>query len=294
MAHLVNETVDKKLEVPRAWTVAYCVLIPKPGGEGQRPISISSTKWRGVTRALLATLAPWILQWLPDGVCGGVPTRTAEELLEVLQAELHEAHADKPVHAASIDLSNCFDRICPWLALEVADEMNMPGGITAMLRSFYSRLTVIYRNKDTTEAEGFQRTHGLLQGDSFSSLLIAMITSVWHEDIAANTGAIPCVFVDDRLIITNDVDTMRNAICITELLTATAASSGMWEKDRSRQPILNCLQASLTLWRKLTGCLSSAGISEWISTSRNRNRRLVVCVRNTALNVTEACCAGLR
>ena len=84
---------------------------------------------------MVRNLTPWIEEWCPDTVVGGIPGRDADELHQMFNAALERSreHQDAAkLMGASVDLSKCFDRVSPEMVIRVAEMMGLPKSIAEM------------------------------------------------------------------------------------------------------------------------------------------------------------------
>lgn len=132
LAQLVNDCVRYKVPLPQAWTKTWVVLVNKSDG-GVRPINTASQDWRTIGAVMLSRCNAWLADVLPAGIA------SAEQ-------------EGERICVASIDLSNRFDNIDPYQALQIASHMGMPDEIYNLLESFYMRVEVCFR------ASGKRRT----------------------------------------------------------------------------------------------------------------------------------------
>ena len=215
LADYVNWIAHNGKDIPQSWRYTFCRLIPKPTG-GKRPISIASAVWRAVTHCQLSCISEWIKGWLPSQICGGVPGRSGEELLERIDRFIEDTGEDSPMFMGAIDLVKCFDSISPEMAIQTAKLIGLPAPLVNMLESFYKELWVLFRTGSTTDTQFDERTYGLLHGDAFSNLLLAIIMAIWSEEVSESKADFHGCFVDDRVIATRSPQRWQEAVRITE------------------------------------------------------------------------------
>ena len=76
-----------------------------------------------------------------------MPGKSGEELLAALDTALESGE----LSAVSIDMSKCFDRVSPYLATQVMEKLGLPTGTCSVMRQYYHKMEVIFKNKTTAE-----------------------------------------------------------------------------------------------------------------------------------------------
>ena len=142
LADLCNAIIGRGLELPDAWVQVRTVLLPKPGEDGARPISIAAAAWRLMGTALLGNMTGWIWSWAAKEICGGIPGREADDIHEEFQMDMERILDDHDMIGGKIDLSKAFDRVSPRMCIRVLEELGMCKEIGDLLRQFYDRIKV--------------------------------------------------------------------------------------------------------------------------------------------------------
>ena len=71
----------------------------------------------------------------------------------------------------SLDYVSCFDKIDPYLAIQILRQLGLPEAIVAPLVDLYER-TVVYSRVSSATEDIFQPTVGIIQGCAMTAILI--------------------------------------------------------------------------------------------------------------------------
>ena len=85
------------------------------------------------------------------------------------------------------------------------------------IAKFYAKMKVLFKTKGTYGSQWESRSHGLIQGDSWSAVLLAMIMTLWAlsmKEECPNTAF--GVFVDDRIWFTQSYEEWEKAAALTK------------------------------------------------------------------------------
>ena len=183
---------------PRVWGDIVVALLDKDDGS-QRPLSIASALWRTGATAMVRQMEPWINQWAPLELSGGLPDRTAA----YVHARLAQAFDDKKEHeqvgAVFEDLSKAFDNVDVGQCLAIWRRLGAPENLLALIRSFYSNARRLFTCKGWLAPGWVKAAHSLLQGCPFSTILLGALMACWVRHVKGTVPAINIgVFVDDR------------------------------------------------------------------------------------------------
>ena len=109
-----------------AWVEARVRSIPKTDG-GMRPITVAAAAWRLFAGEVVAELTLWTQQLLREDVTC-VPGKGLDVSIQSFEEGLEEfEEGDLHVAGAAIDQSKCSDNICPFMAVNAAEYLGMPG-----------------------------------------------------------------------------------------------------------------------------------------------------------------------
>ena len=90
--------------------------------------------------ASLTQMVPWIDEWVHPGLHGGLPTICGEDLLNEFMAELQESVLQgEEFFGSKEDLSKCFDRVSPEVAIALFEQLGADLGICHVCFSFMTK-----------------------------------------------------------------------------------------------------------------------------------------------------------
>ena len=183
---------------PAVWADIVVALLDKDDGS-QRPLSIASALWRIGATCIVRQLAPWINQWAPFELSGGLPDRTAA----YVHARLAQAFEDKSkreqIGAVFEDLSKAFDNVDVGQCLAIWRKLGAPTSLLAMIRDFYQKAKRLFTCKGWASPAWTKALHSLLQGCPFSTILIGALMACWVKHVKGKVPGVQIgVFVDDR------------------------------------------------------------------------------------------------
>ncbi|CAE8687780.1 unnamed protein product, partial [Polarella glacialis] len=200
LAEVWNLVLDGA-ELPEPWLEVRCVLIPKAEG-GVRPISVAALAWRIGMASVLRMVQPWVEQWAPEELVGGLSKRSADELHERLQSAIADALARRATLAgAKLDVKKCFDSVKPDQACYIWRRLGAPEQLVSVISRFYSGHRRWMEWQGACARAPVSCTRGLLQGCPASGLLLAAMMAVWTEHLRQECPDVEVgVFVDDRTL----------------------------------------------------------------------------------------------
>ncbi|CAK8995424.1 LINE-1 retrotransposable element ORF2 protein (ORF2p) (Long interspersed element-1) (L1) (Retrovirus-related Pol polyprotein LINE-1) [Includes: Reverse transcriptase [Durusdinium trenchii] len=144
--------------LPSQWAQVRCVLIPKD--VGFRPISIACLAWRLGISCILHQLPPWIDQWAPPELVGGLKARSST----IVHDDLHEALQESTLFGAKIDVAKCFDHVNIEQAFIVWEKFGAPAKVVNILKCFYRMQVKSFEWQGFCSRERIRCTRGILQG----------------------------------------------------------------------------------------------------------------------------------
>ena len=183
---------------PKVWGDIVVALLDKDDGS-QRPLSIASALWRIGATAIVRQMEPWINNWAPLELAGGLPDRTAAYVHARLAQAFDDKKANEHVGAVFEDLSKAFDNVDVGQCLAIWWRMGAPENLLAMIRNFYAHARRLFTCKGWLTPGWIKAAHSLLQGCPFSTILLGALMACWVRHVKERVPAICIgVFVDDR------------------------------------------------------------------------------------------------
>eukprot|EP00435_Cladocopium_sp_Y103_P054690 s2232_g17.t2 len=193
--------------LPPQWTQARCVLIPKD--VGFRPISVACLAWRIGISALLHQLSPWIDQWAPPELVGGLKARSSVTVHE----DLHSALQGRTLYGAKIDVAKCFDHVNIEQALLVWERLGAPAKVVRILRCFCRVQTKTFEWQGFCSRDSIRCTRGILQGCPSSCGLLAGLMAVWCRYVQQHSPRVQLsVYIDDRTLWCHERQPLQTAL----------------------------------------------------------------------------------
>ena len=179
------------------------VLTPKPGGTGERPLSIPTIRDRVVQTAVKLVLEPIFEADFDEAAHGYRPRKSALEAVH----KVHRALDERRTHVGDADLSKYFDTIphaelMKYLARRISD-----GKILQLLNKW---LKVPVEEKDERGGRrvtgGKKARRGTPQGGVISPLLANLymhrfIKAFRKSNLAEKFGAVPINYADDFVVL---------------------------------------------------------------------------------------------
>ena len=90
---------------------------------------------------------------------GGLPGRDAEDFYHQFLADLENADSDDTIVGGKVDLSKCFDRMGPKLAIRVLRRLGLPDCIAALLQQFYDKATAWFQDRGKVDPKTLRWQH---------------------------------------------------------------------------------------------------------------------------------------
>ena len=181
--------------LPSQWAQVRCVLIPKD--VGFRPISIACLAWRLGISCILHQLPPWIDQWAPPELVGGLKARSST----IVHDDLHEALQESTLFGAKIDVAKCFDHVNIEQAFIVWEKFGAPAKVVNILKCFYRMQVKSFEWQGFCSRERIRCTRGILQGCPRSCALLAGLMTVWCRYVQQQSPSVQLsVYIDDRTL----------------------------------------------------------------------------------------------
>eukprot|EP00438_Fugacium_kawagutii_P015483 Skav232944 [mRNA] locus=scaffold1860:13657:17073:- [translate_table: standard] len=194
LSELWNRILDIGI-LPSQWAQVRCVLIPKD--VGFRPISIACLAWRLGISSLMHQLSPWIDQWAPPELVGGLKARSST----IVHDDLHDALQGRTLFGAKIDVAKCFDHVNVEQALLVWEKLGAPAKVVKVLERFYRLQVKSFEWQGFCSRERIRCTRGILQGCPSSCALLAGLMTVWCRYVQQQSPSVQLsVYIDDRTL----------------------------------------------------------------------------------------------
>lgn len=186
--------------IPTAWASIRVVLIDKVGG-GTRPLGIAALAWRLGASLIQTQLGPWIEDWAPNFLTGGLPGRGLLDSHASFAFAVETAmHIEGGITCVSEDLAKAFDSISPAQALAVLVYLGLHPQVAGIIVAFYCASRRIFTMDGAVASEWIVTTRSLLQGCPFSALLMAAIMLVWVTCFVLRIPrARVSTYLDDRI-----------------------------------------------------------------------------------------------
>lgn len=205
-------------ELPRAWTTANIVPIPKPGqNDKYRPISLTSTMCKTLERILLNRLL-YKIGRLDVGVNGFIRHRSTANCLANYFAN------DKAKTTVFLDIEKAFDRAQPLVILEELIKLGVKGKLLTWIQRYLTGRTarVIFQG----HASGCKLLeNGTPQGGVLSPMLFNVLMNVLAQlNYPAGTQHIG--YADDVVLQTSGENSTRNMQQALDALTAKCEEIG--------------------------------------------------------------------
>jgi RNA-directed DNA polymerase len=200
------------------------VMIPKPGGAGQRPLGIPTIRDRVVQTAAVLVLEPIFEADFDEAAYGYRPQRSALEAVRTVHQAIDEGHTD----IVDADLSKYFDTI-PHSALMTCVARRVSDGRMLHLLKMWLKAPV-----EETDARGHRRmsggkkaTRGTPQGGVASPLLANIymhrfIKAFRKYGLDRRYGAVLVTYADDFVVLCR-----HDAAAVLETTRRWMASIGL-------------------------------------------------------------------
>eukprot|EP00435_Cladocopium_sp_Y103_P001287 s1514_g1.t1 len=187
--------------VPSQWKHIRIALLTKPDG-GKRPLAIAALAWRLGMATVMKALRPWILNWIPPELCGGVPAKGIHDVHAVMFQHLQSCrNSNSPFAGCKADVRKCFDSVVPATALTVWKHLGAPDGVLHVLTDFYTQQQRWFSIQNCVAQHPVFANVSILQGCPASPALLNALMTVW---VAAMRTQLPTVklalYLDDRTV----------------------------------------------------------------------------------------------
>lgn len=120
--------------------------------------------WLGVLGS-----APWIDQWAPPALVGGLKGISSASVHD----DLHNALQERTLYGAKIDVAKCFDDVSIEQALLVWERLGAPAKVVRILRCSYRMQIKTFEWQGFCSCDSIRCTRGILQGCPSSCGLLA-------------------------------------------------------------------------------------------------------------------------
>ena len=199
--------------VPAVWKHVRIALLPKPDG-GKRPLAIAALAWRVCMKATMRQLRPWICQWTPPELCGGVPNKGIHSVHALLFSDL-EACKEARSHlvGCKADVRKCFDSVSPTIAFSIWRHLGAPSGVLHVLQEFYTNQQRWMAVRGHYAAQPIVSTCSVLQGCPASPALLNAMMTVWVHALRAHRPQVHlAIYLDDRTVWSKGAEAIRQVV----------------------------------------------------------------------------------
>jgi hypothetical protein len=281
---------EKARKVPKAMGQARQVNLSKPKkvkagrleAKDARPITVLNVLWRTYMSAWLncASWREWNHEAFPrDGpVCGGKGSAGAEEVA----SELYGAFA-KDGYFATMDFSQCFDRVHAGVSCEVLSGLGFPIGLTSVLADVWTRQERFLAWDGHTSATPLHASC-LPQGDPASPFVLGLWMLAGNKEIARGLSKKPGrttkTYMDDRSWTDRDPERLVEACVAWErwsgemglLENADKTQLGGWEA-KHREKLKEAAQKH-GLEDKVVEVVEALGVCTGAKSTEKEKKRL--------------------
>ncbi|CAK0833437.1 unnamed protein product, partial [Prorocentrum cordatum] len=174
---------------PSALRSQEVAMIPKPSGEGLRPIGVAQTVARAFKKIMVEKYKRWAEQVQPTNATAAVL------LVDFAIDKAYEDDAGLVVRQS--DLSNCFTRLQAELVMQVAGLFGMHDKDAVFLFSDNSARNTVVKVAGYA-SDSMVPGRGLAQGDPGSPLGAAILAGAHARRLAADHDIMFTTYVDDR------------------------------------------------------------------------------------------------
>jgi RNA-directed DNA polymerase len=179
------------------------VMIPKPGGTGERPLGIPTIRDRVVQTAAKLVLEPIFEADFDDAAHGYRPGRSAEDAIR----QVHEALKKEHVEVIDADLSKYFDTIPHAELMKCLMRRISDGNVLTLIKMWLKAPVEERDKKGNRRMSGGKKTKcGTPQGGVISPLLANIymhryIKAFRKHDLEQRYGAVLVNYADDFVIL---------------------------------------------------------------------------------------------
>ena len=120
------------ISFPASWRDTYVIFIPKPGGRGYRPISLTSSVCKLFARIVHRRLEHQVEQynWIPNYQFGFKRVRSAMDAVAMVTTDILQGFGcGESVAAVSVDIKGAFNSVLPTILSEQLGRSGLPSRI---------------------------------------------------------------------------------------------------------------------------------------------------------------------
>ncbi|CAK0846108.1 unnamed protein product [Prorocentrum cordatum] len=187
---------------PSALRSQEVAMIPKPSGEGLRPMGVAQTVARAFEKIMVQKYKRWAEQVQPTNAT------TAVLLVDFAIDKAYEDDAGLVVRQS--DLGNCFTRLQTELVMQVAGLFGMRDKDAVFLFSDNSARNIVVKVAGYASGSMVPE-RGLAQGDPGSPLGAAILAGAHAGRLAADHDIMFTTYVDDRIMIADTPQEVESA-----------------------------------------------------------------------------------
>lgn len=179
------------------------VMIPKPGGTGERPLGIPTIRDRVVQTAAKLVLEPIFEADFDDAAYGYRPGRSAGDAIQIVHEALDQGH----VEVIDADLSKYFDTIPHAELMKCLMRRISDGNVLQLIKMWLKTPVEERDDKGNRRMSGGKKTRcGTPQGGVISPLLANIymhryIKAFRKHDLATRFGAVLVNYADDFVVL---------------------------------------------------------------------------------------------
>lgn len=189
---------------PQGWTKYEVCLIPKPGGKGFRPISLSSVLLKNLERIIKDRLQWWLEQnhHFPDEFYGFRKSRSCYDNIAALTTDIHISFLEaKYLSAVFIDIEGAYDNVNTRILVNELMDLGVPHKIVRLLKNIVWERRISCSFQGNLVDNRIARK-GLPQGSILSPILFNIYIRKIVTTIGPNIGILS--YADDVAIYTSE------------------------------------------------------------------------------------------
>ena len=227
LAHIFHKSLHQR-RVPLHWLNCKMTCIPKKQGKTSvknlRPLTISPVCYRIFCKTLLV-MNNNAQQNIPEHSIGGVIGRAAFHawLPAALMCEatwrIDHAYRDN-LQGVAIDTEKFFDNVPIDKACDTLLHIGLPYSVVTTWHFMITHVKRFASLNGSISKNGFKAAVGIPQGDPLSMLAAAALLGEWTREIP-HDHILAKVFVDDRLMLSNDNSKLQEAFHATQFWDGT-------------------------------------------------------------------------
>lgn len=212
---------------PESWKTATMVPIPKPSGNGVRPISLLRCISKITERILLRRLQH-VLPTLPEAY-GYVAGRGTIDAIAQIVATITRSRSESTNHKALVlflDLDKAFERVNRHAAMDSLIDHNVKGKLLTLINSWMSNRHAKVKLQGVM-SNTLPMANGVPQGSLLSPTIFNVIISSITNAVRDLPGVTITSYADDIAIVIRGRRLLQTAQKAVDLLSHKAADYGL-------------------------------------------------------------------